>query len=71
MLEQKPDGVTFDLPSSRRTLGHVRDLCLSRPTVYLPAHDPEAGERLKARQVVREAREQPEDAVRRQVVPSL
>jgi hypothetical protein len=33
-------------------MDRIRELCAQRPTVYLPGHDPEAGERLKIRQAV-------------------
>lgn len=51
MLEQRPDGVTTDRAASLRTLARVRELCLARPTVYLPSHDPEAVGRLRQRRV--------------------
>jgi N-acyl homoserine lactone hydrolase len=43
------DGVAPDPKAARRSMARIRELAAQRPTVYLPAHDPEAGERLEKR----------------------
>jgi glyoxylase-like metal-dependent hydrolase (beta-lactamase superfamily II) len=53
MLEGVADGVSPDPAEARRTLARIQRLVAERPTVYLPAHDAEAGSRLAAREVVR------------------
>jgi N-acyl homoserine lactone hydrolase len=52
MLDGAIDGVTPDLRAARDTLHRIREFTRQQPVVYLPSHDPEAGERLEARQVV-------------------
>lgn len=52
MLAQQVDGVSPDEAAAAATLRAIRDFALSRPTVYLPSHDPEAGRRLTERQAV-------------------
>jgi hypothetical protein len=37
---------------TRATLAAIRQFASTRPTVYLPAHDPEAGMRFTNRQTV-------------------
>jgi N-acyl homoserine lactone hydrolase len=46
------DGVSPNEAVARATLGDIRALCAVSPTVYLPTHDPEAGERLAQRRPV-------------------
>jgi N-acyl homoserine lactone hydrolase len=52
MLDGKPDGVGSDEEAERLTHERIRALAAERPTVYLVAHDPETGARLRERQVV-------------------
>jgi glyoxylase-like metal-dependent hydrolase (beta-lactamase superfamily II) len=52
MLEGAVDGVAPDERLARDTIERVRQFTRERPVVYLPSHDPEAGRRLAARQVV-------------------
>ena len=47
MLRRAVDGVSPDEGAARATLGDIRKLCAQGPTVYLPAHDPHAAERLR------------------------
>jgi glyoxylase-like metal-dependent hydrolase (beta-lactamase superfamily II) len=49
MLAGTIDGVSPDEAVALATLADIRALCAERPTVYLPAHDPEAAARLKER----------------------
>jgi N-acyl homoserine lactone hydrolase len=49
MLEGTVDGVGPDPRAQRLTHEWIRELAGSRPLVYLPAHDPETGERLATR----------------------
>jgi glyoxylase-like metal-dependent hydrolase (beta-lactamase superfamily II) len=49
MLEGKVDGVSPNERISRATLDAIRRLACTRPTVYLPTHDPESGVRLANR----------------------
>jgi N-acyl homoserine lactone hydrolase len=49
MLDGVADGVSPDTNQARDTLGRIQELVRSRPTVYLPAHDAEAAERLTQR----------------------
>lgn len=51
MLQGKVDGVSADPAAARNTLRAIRQLTQTTPTVYLPSHDPEAAERLSARQI--------------------
>jgi N-acyl homoserine lactone hydrolase len=46
MLDGKADGVTKDVRTARSTLAALRALAQSRPTVYLPSHDPDSPRRL-------------------------
>ena len=48
MLDDAADGVTQDPATLRRTLGLIRALAASEPTVYLPSHDPGSAARLAA-----------------------
>lgn len=52
MLAGKADGVSPDQAAARRTLGAIREFASSRPTVYLPAHDPDGAARFARRQTV-------------------
>jgi glyoxylase-like metal-dependent hydrolase (beta-lactamase superfamily II) len=46
MRAQVVDGVTFDNQVARRTLARTLAYVQGTPTVYLPSHDPGAGDRL-------------------------
>jgi hypothetical protein len=46
LLEQTVDGVSPNSAAALRTLEKILAYARSRPTVYLPSHDPEAMERL-------------------------
>jgi glyoxylase-like metal-dependent hydrolase (beta-lactamase superfamily II) len=52
MLAGKLDGVTADEHIAGATLDAIGRLARSRPTVYLPTHDPRSADRLARRQVV-------------------
>jgi glyoxylase-like metal-dependent hydrolase (beta-lactamase superfamily II) len=52
LLDQAVDGIAPDEQVARRTLARLLELARSRPTVYLPSHDPEAGTRLSERRPV-------------------
>ncbi len=52
MLAGKVDGVSSDDQVSRGTLNAIAGFARSRPTVYLPTHDPNSGARLVNRQTV-------------------
>ncbi len=52
MLDGKVDGVSPDEKVSVATLRAINDFARSRPTVYLPTHDPQSGDRLKNRRCV-------------------
>ncbi|WP_299133309.1 MBL fold metallo-hydrolase, partial [uncultured Amaricoccus sp.] len=45
------DGVTNDPETARATLARIREFAHTRPTVILPAHDPDGPRRLAAREV--------------------
>ena len=49
MLKGIADGVTNDVRTARSTLAAIRALADSRPTVYLPSHDPDSPRRLASR----------------------
>jgi len=51
MLAGKLDGVSADERVTTATLDAIRNLVQSRPTVYLPTHDPQAAARLASRQL--------------------
>ena len=51
MLAGKLDGVSADERVSTATLDAIRNFVQSRPTVYLPTHDPQAAARLARRQL--------------------
>jgi N-acyl homoserine lactone hydrolase len=46
------DGVSPDETVAKATLADIRTLCAARPTIYLPTHDPQSGERLERRRPV-------------------
>ncbi|HEX8648624.1 MAG TPA: N-acyl homoserine lactonase family protein [Thermoleophilaceae bacterium] len=50
LLDDAIDGVCPDPDAARATMGRIRAQAVERPTVYLPTHDPRAGERLEARE---------------------
>ena len=52
LLEQAVDGVAPDEQAARETLARLLELTRERPTVYLPAHDPDAWQRLADRVTV-------------------
>jgi hypothetical protein len=47
MLSGTVDGVSPDETVAAATLARIREFCSQRPTVYLPAHDPHASQRLR------------------------
>lgn len=47
MLSGRVDGVSPDETVAAATLARLREFCSQRPTVYLPAHDPHAAQRLR------------------------
>jgi N-acyl homoserine lactone hydrolase len=51
MLSGRVDGVSADERVSIATLDAIRQLAQSRPTVYLPTHDPNSGARLAGRRL--------------------
>ena len=51
MLAGKLDGVSADERVTTATLDAIRNFVQSRPTVYLPTHDPQAAARLASRQL--------------------
>ena len=56
MLKGVADGVSPDPAAARDTLRRIQDLVRARPTVYLPAHDPDAVDRLTQRRTAMPAR---------------
>jgi N-acyl homoserine lactone hydrolase len=52
MLVGKVDGVSADDAVARATLDAIKRFALSRPTVYLPTHDPNAAARLANHRLV-------------------
>ena len=52
MLAGTIDGVSEDESQAAATLAAIRAFAASRPTIYLPAHDPEAAQRLAERRTV-------------------
>jgi glyoxylase-like metal-dependent hydrolase (beta-lactamase superfamily II) len=52
MVDQVTDGVAPDQRAARESLHRIRESTRSRPTVYLPSHDPGSADRLLARQPV-------------------
>ncbi len=51
MLDGTADGVTNDPTTAKATLTALRTLAQTRPTVYLPSHDPASQDRLAAMQI--------------------
>jgi len=52
LLAGNVDGVSPDQAVSRQTLAAIRQFASERPTVYLPAHDPDGATRFARRQTV-------------------
>jgi glyoxylase-like metal-dependent hydrolase (beta-lactamase superfamily II) len=52
MLAGKIDGVSPNAAVTAQTLAAIRQFATERPVIYLPTHDPEAGQRLSRRQIV-------------------
>ena len=52
MLGGKVDGVSANERISKATLDTLRIFARSRPTVYLPTHDPQSANRLINRRIV-------------------
>ncbi len=48
LLEQEVDGVSPNKAEALRTLGKILGYARSKPTVYLPSHDPESMKRLES-----------------------
>jgi glyoxylase-like metal-dependent hydrolase (beta-lactamase superfamily II) len=53
MMERKVDGVAPDEQEARQTLQRINQFTHETPTVYLPSHDPQSGERLANKTTVR------------------
>jgi N-acyl homoserine lactone hydrolase len=51
MLSGTPDGVGGDREAAKATLAAIKTFARSRPTIYLPTHDPESAARLANRQL--------------------
>jgi N-acyl homoserine lactone hydrolase len=54
LYSQRLAGISSDMPGARRSVQTVRRHLEMVPTVYLPSHDPQSLDRLRARQVARE-----------------
>jgi N-acyl homoserine lactone hydrolase len=52
MLSGTIDGISADEAVAQSTLSDIRALCAQRPTIYLPAHDPQSADRLRERKTV-------------------
>ena len=52
MLSGTIDGISANEAVAQSTLAEIRALCAQRPTIYLPAHDPQSADRLQERQIV-------------------
>ncbi len=52
MLRGIVDGVSPNDSVARATFANIQAMCSQRPTVYLPAHDPQSAERLRQRRAV-------------------
>ena len=52
MLAGQIDGVSGHEATALATLQTLKRLAAERPTIYLPAHDPESAERLSSRSLV-------------------
>jgi hypothetical protein len=46
MFSGRIDGIGVDEGAASATLAAIRAFAKTRPTIYLPAHDPEAAQRL-------------------------
>ena len=55
MLAGQIDGVSADESVALATLSAIRSFAASRPTIYLPAHDPDAARRLAGRRTTRDS----------------
>ncbi len=53
MLRDTVDGVSPDEAMAAATLARIREFCTRRPAVYLPAHDPDAAQRLRERRTAK------------------
>jgi hypothetical protein len=49
MLSGAVDGVSADHKVAKATLAAIQRFAQSRPSIYLPTHDPESGSRLAQR----------------------
>jgi len=65
MLSGTIDGVGADESAELATLAAIRAFAASRPTIYLPAHDPEAARRLAERRTTQASPPVRSDAVAR------
>lgn len=52
MLDQQIDGIAPNVREAQQTVLRIRQLAQTKPTIYLPTHDPESGERLVDRKIV-------------------
>ena len=52
MLQGAIDGVSEDESQAAATLAAIQTFAASAPTIYLPAHDPEAARRLAKREML-------------------
>ncbi len=52
MIEGKLDGISPNAEVTTKTLNAIRQFASERPVIYLPTHDPDAGQRLASRQIV-------------------
>jgi N-acyl homoserine lactone hydrolase len=57
MLARQVDGVSANDDAAMATLDAINRLARSRPTVYLPTHDPESASRLTHRRLAHDVRE--------------
>jgi len=62
MLDQIVDGVSLNRQVARQSLSRIRDYVERFPTVYLPSHDPESGERLAAQKITLPERHRVEES---------
>jgi N-acyl homoserine lactone hydrolase len=65
MLDGAADGVTNDPTTAKATLTALRTLANSRPTVYLPSHDPDSQNRLAAMHIAAPTEQSPALAANR------
>jgi N-acyl homoserine lactone hydrolase len=52
MIDGAVDGVTQDVRTASESLGRIREFARQRRVVYLPSHDPQAAQRLDARETL-------------------